>query len=633
MRLAVVVTCFAFACGPSAEDPCKDMGCPAPAAPVCSGTMLTTTLPATCTAAGSHTDCHYDTMTTDCAAAGMVCSMGACVATTDPCATANCNTPPAASCDANNVATSYDQAGTCDGSTGAAVCSYPSHTTDCAALGQVCQSGACFDACAGATCNTPPDATCNQNTLTSYDAAGSCDGSTGAPVCSYASQQTDCTQTDEICAGGACADPCSPNPCTMPPPDSCNGSVLAQHPATGTCTSPGGVVQCDYTPTQVDCGAQNRACEVDACVDPCIGFTCNTPPGPSCGGTVQQTFAPTGTCVSPGGVPSCTYAETDHDCALGGQTCGGGACTGTFEFCRIQFPDSITDVPGTTQTVFSRIFVQGITDQSGVNDPSPSVVVQLGLGTGSDPTTYTYAAAAPNPGYGPGSPGYEPNNDEYLASFTVPSAPGTAESYAYRLSDDGGTTWIYCDTGNAGSSDGFTTPGVLEIAAPYFSQYIEGSANASNKAVSIYNPGSVPFAVGGCLVKVFANGGTASINTTITAGASIAAGGVYTLCKTGITDATHCDQSTGSGLWNGNDAIELMCGTTVYDVIGQIGFDPGAAGWGSGMTTTTDHTLLRVCTVFAGDTNGGDAFDPTIEWAGYPADTLTYLGARDCPLP
>jgi hypothetical protein len=121
--------------------------------------------------------------------------------------------------------------------------------------------------------------------------------------------------------------------------------------------------------------------------------------------------------------------------------------------------------------------------------------------------------------------------------------------------------------------------------------------------------------------------------TTLTATASIPAGGVYTLCKTGISDTSHCDQTTGAGLWNGNDAIALKCGSVVYDVIGQIGTDPGAAGWGANGTTTTDHTLLRTCDVIAGDRDGSDAFDPAAQWKAYPADTVMYLGARNCPLP
>ncbi len=39
-------------------------------------------------------------------------------------------------------------------------------------------------------------------------------------------------------------------------------------------------------------------------------------------------------------------------------------------------------------------------------------------------------------------------------------------------------------------------------------------------------------------------------------------------------------KQTASGWFNGDDAVVLRKGTTVIDVIGQIGFDPGSE-WGS----------------------------------------------------
>ena len=65
--------------------------------------------------------------------------------------------------------------------------------------------------------------------------------------------------------------------------------------------------------------------------------------------------------------------------------------------------------------------------------------------------------------------------------------------------------------------------------------------------------------------------------------------------------------------------------------IGRIGFDPGTE-WGSGVTSTADSTLRRKGTVSAGDANAFDAFDPSIEWEGFPVDTFTGLGcfAANC---
>ena len=44
--------------------------------------------------------------------------------------------------------------------------------------------------------------------------------------------------------------------------------------------------------------------------------------------------------------------------------------------------------------------------------------------------------------------------------------------------------------------------------------------------------------------------------------------------------------------------------------------------------STADNTLSRKASICAGDPNGADAFDPSIEWDGFAADTLDGLGAH-----
>ena len=65
----------------------------------------------------------------------------------------------------------------------------------------------------------------------------------------------------------------------------------------------------------------------------------------------------------------------------------------------------------------------------------------------------------------------------------------------------------------------------------------------------------------------------------------------------------------------------------VIDVIGQVGFDPGSE-WGSGDTSTKDNTIRRQPSVCQGDTDETDAFDPSLEWDGFPKDTFDGLGAH-----
>jgi hypothetical protein len=123
--------------------------------------------------------------------------------------------------------------------------------------------------------------------------------------------------------------------------------------------------------------------------------------------------------------------------------------TGTVGFCRLQYPGSIGpggDVTALPATIYGRVYVQGLTDQSPQNNLSPLLVAQAGYGPfGSDPrtqNTWAWVQALPNPDYPNVSP--EANNDEYQATFQ-PSIPRGDYSFTVRFSYDGGTTWLTCD--------------------------------------------------------------------------------------------------------------------------------------------------------------------------------------------
>ncbi|TMC27610.1 MAG: ExeM/NucH family extracellular endonuclease, partial [Chloroflexi bacterium] len=85
------------------------------------------------------------------------------------------------------------------------------------------------------------------------------------------------------------------------------------------------------------------------------------------------------------------------------------------------------------------------------------------------------------------------------------------------------------------------------------------------------------------------------------------------------------DQTNGAGWFNGDDAVVLRRGSTVLDVIGQVGVDPGSE-WGTGLQSTADNTLRRKAGTSAGDVNGADAFDPSAQWDGFATDTFDGLG-------
>lgn len=162
----------------------------------------------------------------------------------------------------------------------------------------------------------------------------------------------------------------------------------------------------------------------------------------------------------------------------------------------------------------------------------------------------------------------------------------------------------------------------------FFSEYVEGTSN--NKALEIFNGtgATVDLLAGGYNVQMFFNG-SASAGLTINLTGSTTNGDVYVLAQSAAnaTILAQADQTNGSGWFNGDDAVVLRKGTTVIDVIGQIGFDPGTE-WGTGFNSTADNTLRRKAITLAGDPNGADAFDPAIEWDGFATDTFDGLGTH-----
>ncbi|MHB0966837.1 MAG: ExeM/NucH family extracellular endonuclease [Bellilinea sp.] len=176
----------------------------------------------------------------------------------------------------------------------------------------------------------------------------------------------------------------------------------------------------------------------------------------------------------------------------------------------------------------------------------------------------------------------------------------------------------------------------VQAAGPtelFFSEYIEGSSN--NKALEIYNGTGAPInlAAGAYNVQMFFNG-SASAGLTINLTGTVANGDVFVLANSGavVDILVQADQTNGSGWFNGDDAVVLRKGTTIIDVIGQTGFDPGAE-WGAGLVSTADNTLRRKASILAGDPNGSDAFDPSLEWDGYATNTFDGLGSHTVIIP
>ncbi len=118
------------------------------------------------------------------------------------------------------------------------------------------------------------------------------------------------------------------------------------------------------------------------------------------------------------------------------------------DHCAVARPYETSAESGQTIFLFGELYEESFTETSGAN---PSVAAQAGLGPrGGDPTTeggWVYTAASFLRQIG--------EDDGYAAERRAPQLGGTY-AYVYRFSLDGGSTWTYCDTDGAGSSNGLT---------------------------------------------------------------------------------------------------------------------------------------------------------------------------------
>lgn len=146
--------------------------------------------------------------------------------------------------------------------------------------------------------------------------------------------------------------------------------------------------------------------------------------------------------ASTSGSPGTTGADDDPP--------GGSSGDQTFvvEWCNLQFPAEIELPPGEPEDVYTRAYIEGLTDITEFVDESPLVAAQVGYGPDGSmpPDGWAWTDAVPNEGWdgtmAKGGFGQE-NNDEYQAALSFDEAG--VYDYAARFSADAGATWVYCD--------------------------------------------------------------------------------------------------------------------------------------------------------------------------------------------
>lgn len=192
---------------------------------------------------------------------------------------------------------------------------------------------------------------------------------------------------------------------------------------------------------------------------------------------------------------------------------------------------------------------------------------------------------------------------------------------------------------------GILTVGFTIIVSFLFSQcasstliisaYLEGSGSG-NKCIEVYNGTGSNVNLSTYMLSLYSNGSPTPSQTMTLGPGIMLPGKSYVICHGNVTVFIPNQTNSSVMNFNGDDALALFNGTTMVDVFGQIGTDPGSQ-WGTGLCSTEDNTLARdlsgtTCPV---DANGTDAFVPS-DWANGGAclgvDNATPLNADPLPV-
>lgn len=184
----------------------------------------------------------------------------------------------------------------------------------------------------------------------------------------------------------------------------------------------------------------------------------------------------------------------------------------------------------------------------------------------------------------------------------------------------------------------------------FISEYVVGSGN--NRALELYNPTNAPIDLSGYKVGRFRNGAASPMLLGLSG--TIPSFGTYVIVidkrdpnGTGFEQPVDLElqavadtfvnpnyiEANSPFYFNGDDAVPLTAanGTTLIDLVGKIGEDPGTA-WSdaNGTWWTTDKTLIRKQSVLSGVTVNPAEFVVEAEWDSLPENTFTELGWHTC---
>ncbi len=155
--------------------------------------------------------------------------------------------------------------------------------------------------------------------------------------------------------------------------------------------------------------------------------------------------------------------------------------------------------------------------------------------------------------------------------------------------------------------------------------------------MEIFNPTTDEIDLKDYFIGIYHNGSSSPTIVELTG--TVAAKDVYVVAYSDCSSRmlAVADQLSDAYFPNGNDAIALLdVDANVLDVIGEIGVDPGSAGWAVANDagypfldgSTNDHTLARIPYALNAETDWSVAEH---EWVALPLDTLHFLGSHGCP--
>lgn len=110
------------------------------------------------------------------------------------------------------------------------------------------------------------------STSTTGDTSSTGDASTSSTTGDDAGTDSDSAGSSTTTSSGGATtsqrDPCDPNPCEHPPAPSCDGDVLIEAEAVGTCVTDDGLPTCEYATNETDCAQLDplSVCSEGACV-------------------------------------------------------------------------------------------------------------------------------------------------------------------------------------------------------------------------------------------------------------------------------------------------------------------------------------------------------------------------------